>query len=196
ALLMGTDVEVRSSGTTGAEFVIDFPESVSGVAEEILLERSEETSGENAQEESPATRERLLIVDDNEEMLSFLRELLAPSYDVECACDAEKGMEILSSWIPDLIITDVMMPGIDGMEFCRRLKQDIATSHIPVVLLTAKVEDEDFVTGFDSGADMYVTKPFSTDVVKARIRGLLANRARLRERFVADPAVIEEIAPN
>lgn len=196
ALLMGTDVVVRSSGTTGAEFVIDFPESVSGVAEEILVERSEETPEENLQEESPATRERLLIVDDNEEMLSFLRELLAPSYDVECACDAEKGMEILSSWIPDLIITDVMMPGIDGMEFCRRLKHDIATSHIPVVLLTAKVEDEDFVTGFDSGADMYVTKPFSTDVIKARIRGLLANRARLRERFVADPAVIEEIAPN
>lgn len=197
AKLMGTDVEVRSGGDIGAEFIIDFQASADGVVPDAdNLPDTEKSDSEEAEAPETVAKERLLIVDDNAEMLAFLNELLSPHYDVECAGDAEEAFVKLESYSPDLIVSDVMMPGIDGMEFCRRLKQDINTSHIPVVLLTAKVEDSDFVTGFDSGADLYVTKPFSTDVIKAQIRSLLANRERLRERFVSDPEVIEELVPH
>lgn len=197
AKLMDTDVEVRSGGDIGAEFIIDFPASTDMPVTDPD-DCSEIAAPDDAEATSaPAvTKEHLLVVDDNPEMLAFLHELLSPHYEVECAGNAEEAFVKLKGESPDLIVSDVMMPGIDGMEFCRRLKQDINTSHIPVVLLTAKVEDSDFVTGFDSGADLYVTKPFSTDVIKAQIRSLLANRARLRERFVSDPAVIEELVPN
>lgn len=196
ANLMGTDVEVRSTGTVGAEFIIDFPPAR---VEDVECEENRDNDGDCGEEvvaDSVEGKERILIVDDNPEMLSFLEELLSPSYNVERASSVEDAEECMHKYIPDLIISDVMMPGTDGMEFCRRIKGDINTSHIPVVLLTAKVEDTDFVCGFDSGADLYVTKPFSVDVIQAQLRSLLSNRARLRERLVSDPAVIDEILPD
>ena len=141
-------------------------------------------------------------MDDNRDMLDFLEGILLSDYEVKRAENAEEALAVCAADIPDIIVSDVMMPGIDGMELCRRIKNDINVSHVPVILLTAKVENVDYVTGFDSGADLYVTKPFSTDVLKAQIKGLLANRARLRERLAANPSmvvssdVISEVVPE
>ncbi len=203
ANLMGTNVQVISSGKVGAEFILDFPPVIvpesqaadAGAAGggEKVAQDAEEESGETAM----SAREKVLVVDDNRDMLDFLGEVLSPVYDVECVENAEAALAAIRAYPPDLIVSDVMMPGTDGMEFCRMVKADINTSHIPVILLTAKVETSDFVNGFDSGADLYVTKPFSTDVIQAQIRALLLNRARLRERFASDPAaVIHEIVPK
>lgn len=196
ANLMGTDVMVESTGETGADFIIDFPPSEAGAKEKADVVDSAEWTDENDSLPVGNSKEIILVVDDNQEMLDFLEELLSPDYKVEKASDAKDALRCLQKLSPDLIISDVMMPGTDGMEFCRMVKGDINTSHIPVVLLTAKVENEDFVNGFDSGADLYVTKPFSIDVVQAQLRSLLANRARLRERLMSDPGVIRELVPN
>lgn len=203
AKLMGTDVIVRSSEPSGAEFIIDFRPSAdnSSAINDLIADSTEgdDISEENAiciSQDEDNVRERLLIVDDNQDMLVFLTGLLSSSYEVKCAENAAEAFERLRTFSPDLIVSDVMMPGIDGVTFCRRVKQDINTSHIPVMLLTAKVEDADFVSGFDSGADLYVTKPFSPDVIKAQIRSLLANRMRLRERFMSDACEIDDILPE
>ena len=201
ANLMGTNVEVNSSGTVGAEFILDFPPAADeAIADGVPAEGAQGEEPEGGMEENVNSRssakERVLVVDDNRDMLDFLGEVLAPLYDVECVENAYAALETIKNYPPDLVVTDVMMPGIDGMELCRMIKKDINTSHIPVILLTAKVENSDYVCGFDSGADLYVTKPFSVDVIKAQIKALLVNRARLRERFAADPAVIDEIVPE
>lgn len=196
ANLMGTDVKVISSGETGAEFIIDFPPSGENVKEEEVVVEISNFVVSNDSITAVESKESILIVEDNLEMLDFLEELLSPIYNVNKAEDAEEALQSLRNYSPDLIISDVMMPGTDGMEFCRRIKMDINTSHIPVVLLTAKVENEDFVKGFESGADLYVTKPFSTDVIQAQLRSLLTNRRRLRERVASDPSVITELVPN
>lgn len=201
ANLIGTNVEVISKGKVGAEFILDFPPAdVSDSRPEDNVGQVDATPGNDAVVETPpeevAAKERVLVVDDNRDMLDFLNEVLSEVYEVECVENAQAALAAIQACPPDLIVSDVMMPGTDGMEFCRIIKSDILTSHIPVILLTAKVEKSDFVKGFDSGADLYVAKPFSTEVILAQIRGLLVNRARLREKFAADPSAISEIVPK
>ncbi|MBQ3657412.1 MAG: substrate-binding domain-containing protein [Bacteroidales bacterium] len=122
----------------------------------------------------------LLIVDDNADILAYLRRILSPYYNVLEASDGNIGLQTAEKEVPDLIISDIMMPVMDGLEFCRRAKENIITSHIPVILLTARSLDENFVEGFKSGADAYITKPFSEDLLLARIDNLLKNRHLLK----------------
>lgn len=123
----------------------------------------------------------LLIVDDNADMRLYLRTLLGDKFYVLEAADGQSGLRIARELVPDLVVSDVMMPVMDGLQFCRHLKEDAITSHIPVILLTARSEESQQIEGYEHGADAYLTKPFSADVLVARIYNLLKSRRQLFE---------------
>ena len=127
---------------------------------------------------------KILIVDDNQDMRSFIQNELQLDYQTTEACDGIDGLQKAFEHLPDLIITDLMMPGIDGIELCKRLKNDIRTSHIPIILLTAKGNEESAVEGYETKADDYVTKPFNMNVLKAKIKSLLRNREQLKQIYI------------
>ena len=116
----------------------------------------------------------------------MLAELLSDTYDVVTAKNGAEGLKLAAKYVPDLVICDVMMPEMDGMECCRRLKSEISTSHIPVLMLTACAMDEQRADGYDVGADGYVSKPFNSSVLLSRIRNLIDNRKRIRELWTSD----------
>lgn len=125
----------------------------------------------------------VLIVDDNADIRAYLRTILQDKYQVNEAADGQQGLAIANEIVPDLIVSDVMMPVMNGLEFCQRVKSGTATSHIPVILLTARALSQHQVEGYESGADAYITKPFSADVLVARIGNLLKSRLILKNLF-------------
>ena len=145
----------------------------------------EDTSGIDMMSGGDGGDERgtVLVVDDNQDVREYIASLLAGKYDVRCAADGREGLDLCVKTVPDIVVCDVMMPVMDGLEMCRRLKRETATSHIPVVLLTARTMDEQRTEGYDCGADAYITKPFSGDVLLSRVRNLLESRRRLREKW-------------
>lgn len=128
----------------------------------------------------------VLIVDDNDDMRRYLRTLLLDRYYVLEASDGQSGWKLARESVPDLVISDVMMPVMDGLTFCAKLKADPLTSHIPVILLTARSTEQQQAEGLSQGADAYLTKPFSAEVLIAYIVSLLANRQKLKEAFAAE----------
>lgn len=125
----------------------------------------------------------VLVIDDNADMRLMLTTLLSDDYRVLRAVNGKEGVRMAMKFVPDLIICDVMMPEMDGMECCRIIKEEVATSHIPVLMLTACAMDEQRVAGFNNGADGYLPKPFSNDVLKAQCHSLITNRRRIRNLF-------------
>lgn len=125
----------------------------------------------------------VLIVDDNADMRAYLRTLLLDRYYVIEAADGQSGLKLAVESVSDIVVSDVMMPVMDGLAFCTRLKQHEATSHIPVLLLTARSSEQQYIEGLQTGADIYMTKPFSADLLLANIASLLANRQKLRQLF-------------
>jgi len=125
----------------------------------------------------------VLVVEDNDEMRLFIKTELAEKYRVIEAADGHPGFDLAISEIPDLIISDVMMGAMNGIELCRKVKTDERTSHIPFILLTARKSEEHKLEGLDTGADDYVTKPFSSQILMARIKNLIESRRKLRELF-------------
>ena len=122
-------------------------------------------------------RKRILVVDDEEDILDLVEYNLAKNgYDVTCVASGEEAIEIVRKDSPDLILLDLMLPGVDGLEVCRRLKGDATAANVPIVMLTAKGEEADIVTGLELGADDYVTKPFSTRVLIARVNAVLRRK--------------------
>ena len=140
------------------------------------------TNAEDFDNERPL----VLIIDDNNGMRAYLRSILKDKYNVSEAADGKQGLEKACREIPKLIICDVMMPVMDGLEFTRQLKQNMATSHIPVILLTARSLAEQREEGYGTGADSYLTKPFSGSVLLARVDNLLRSRTMLRSLFSGD----------
>ena len=133
--------------------------------------------------EDDGSKSTILIVDDNADIRTLLRRILQDRYQVNEAEDGQQGLELANEIVPDLIVSDVMMPVMNGLEFCQRVKDNIATSHIPVILLTARALSKHQVEGYESGADAYITKPFFAEVLLARIDNLLKNRLRLKGLF-------------
>lgn len=123
--------------------------------------------------------ERILVVEDEEDIQELLRyNLSKEGYQVALVFTAEEGLQRAHSDTPDLIILDLMLPAMDGLEFCRRLKQDPATRNVPIVMVTAKDAESDIVAGLELGADDYITKPFSVNLLIARVRAVLRRRSR------------------
>ena len=134
---------------------------------------------------SPSAPEKptVLIVEDNEDMRQFIRYILSDSYNLIEAENGEEGFEVAKKHLPDVVISDVMMPKTDGFDLCQLLKTNVATNHIPVILLTAYALDEQKQVGFESGADAYISKPFNVKLLKTRVRKLIENRKKIRESF-------------
>jgi DNA-binding response OmpR family regulator/nitrogen-specific signal transduction histidine kinase len=141
----------------------------------------EKTSKET--QEADDQRPLLLVVEDNGDILWLLASKLERHFRVLEAVDGSAGWKLATEEMPDLIITDLMMPRMDGTELCRKLKSDLRTSHIPVIMLTAKATGEDKMAGLETGADDYITKPFEIKEVLARSKNLVEQRRKLRERF-------------
>ncbi len=123
----------------------------------------------------------VLVIDDNDDIRKMISELLCGEYRILCASNGREGIRKAAKYVPDLIICDVMMPVMDGLECCRGIKAEMSTSHIPILMLTACSMDEQRVEGYDSGADGYLAKPFSSAVLKSRCRSLILNRRRIRD---------------
>lgn len=122
----------------------------------------------------------LLVIDDNADIRRMIVELLKDEYNIVTAPDGREGVRLAAKYVPDLIICDVMMPVMDGLECCRIIKDEVSTSHIPVLMLTACSMDEQRARGYDSGADGYLSKPFNSTVLKSRCRNLIDNRKRIK----------------
>ena len=139
----------------------------------------------------------LLIVDDNADLRTYVSSLFEDQYTIHTAQDGSEGFEIATSIVPDLIITDLMMPNDDGITFTRNCKTSESTSHIPVVMLTAKAGDKNELIGLETGADAYITKPFNTEILKTTTYNLLETRKRLQKRFSQEVVLIpKDIAIN
>lgn len=131
------------------------------------------------------SKERIMIVEDNDDLRFYLKKTFEQTYTVIAKPDGESALEYLQEQSVELIISDVMMPGIQGDELCRQIKSDFTTSHIPIILLTAKTEKDAILEGLESGADDYLTKPFDTEILKTKIKGVLQNRRMMREYFLS-----------
>lgn len=129
----------------------------------------------------------ILIVDDNEDILEFLSEVLGESYKLHLASNGEIAQEILDNQVVDLIISDIMMPGIDGFELCRLIKSKVEYCHIPIVLLTAKNTYQAHIESLEVGADVYIQKPFSPELLQIQIANLLKNRLNIKAHFASSP---------
>lgn len=125
----------------------------------------------------------LLIIDDNEDFRLFLKDLFHGDYRILSAKDGQEGYNLAVEHIPDIVLCDVMMPNVDGYEFCRKIKQDIRTSHIPVVLLTAKCSDENQYQGMEAGADAYISKPFNIDILRVTLANIAKMQKQLQQKF-------------
>ena len=205
-------VHAESAEGKGTTFVIELPDSQPGYdpakdtpaatqAEKGLVDdnyiATDTTAQEAAEritnaEDFDAERPLVLIIDDNNGMRAYLRSILQDKYNVSEATNGEQGLEKARREVPKLVVCDVMMPVMDGLEFTKRLKEDTATSHIPVVLLTARSLSEQRKEGYDTGADSYITKPFSGQVLLSRIENLLRSRIMLRSVFAGDKQETEE----
>lgn len=158
--------------------------------EETKITENKETDQQDTNNTStpntPLNKRKILIIEDDNDVREFLREELAPYFEVATEADGTNGLEYAKNNDLDLIISDVMMPGYNGFQITRKLKNDFNTSHIPIILLTALNASESHLEGVESGADAYITKPFSTKLLLASIFKLIEQREKLREKFSND----------
>ena len=200
--LLHGEIDVRSKLGKGTTFTVRVPVGKDHLREEeFLLKKADgistidysiehddiKYSEESTEDISPGIVSEdeplVLIVEDHADIRTHLREKLEDSFRIMEANDGIVGLDKAIENIPDLILTDLMMPRMDGVEMCNRLKTDERTSHIPVIMLTAKAEEEDKLAGLETGADAYIIKPFSMKEVKVRVRKLIEQRNNLRDRF-------------
>ncbi|MBE6218346.1 MAG: response regulator [Bacteroidales bacterium] len=197
-------IEVDSAVNVGSEFRITLPLKQSGSI--MSDQRNEETMSVmkegaifDAESQSAPSQNRypfeflhpdsddtmgtVLVIDDNADVRNYVRSILSPKYEVLEARDGGEGLSMAVRAVPDAIICDVMMPVMDGMECCRRLKEGVNTSHIPVMMLTAYAADDQKIEGYESGADSYISKPFSSELLLARLDNLIEGRSRLQSIF-------------
>jgi DNA-binding response OmpR family regulator len=140
---------------------------------------------DSKEETKPGKQEKnvILVVEDHVDVRKYIRDSLKSLYKIEEAGNGREGIEKAKKIIPDLIISDIMMPEVDGCELCRVLKKEVKTSHIPIILLTAKASEKSIVEGLETRADDYITKPFSTKILMARIKNLIELRHQLQQKF-------------
>lgn len=200
---MGGSIAVESEEGKGASFTVLLPvfqKAVKGQWQEGLSEISiENSTSENLNQGVENKRDKselpaLLIIEDNPDVVEFLGNSLESSYQLDFAFNGRAGIERALETIPDIIISDVMMPEKDGFEVCETLKQDERTSHIPIILLTAKATLDDRVTGLVRGADAYIAKPFHSRELNATLSGLIELRKKLQKRYASATAVLPPAA--
>lgn len=202
-------VSVASEMGTGSVFTVKLPLGMEHLSPDDILDRDkqilddiprpahesiyldddfiEDENGTDVQDDDNEIM--ILIVEDNPDLRVYIKEQLKNRYRIIEAANGTEGFSAASDSIPDLIISDVMMPKMDGYEFCKKIKNDQRTSHIPVILLTARAGEKDKYTGLKTGADEYLTKPFSSEELILRIENLIESRRRLREKYSTNVAI-------
>lgn len=183
------DVYLDTSVKTRNIFVVSLPKKQQNVIEINHLNSTLAPVTEEINISKDKDTPSLLVVDDNEELLQFVVEKLAKQYVVFKAHNGEEALAILEKEMINLVISDIIMPQIDGFELCARIKENPEYSHIPVILLTAKTNIQSKITGLESGADAYIEKPFSMEHLLAQISNLLDNRKKIREAFNNSPFI-------
>jgi len=187
--LMKGAISVKSCVDKGSEFTVTLPVTNKAKIEEIVPAKNKPVQTEeiNASEFAAVGylpgRPRLLIVEDNIELRDYLIHLLENEYQIKISENGIQGIEQATEYIPDIILSDVMMPGKDGFQLCSTLKNDIRTSHIPIVLLTARADSDSRISGLEQGADAYLTKPFNKKELIICLHNLLVQRETLRLKF-------------
>lgn len=198
--LHGGEIIINSEKDKGTTFKINLPiiESKQVWEEKKAINSSKRTE-EFEDSESPIIindfkhtfENTIILIEDNQDLNLFLGQKLEKQYNVVAAENAERGWQEILSYIPDIIICDVMLPGMDGFALTQKVKSDFRTSHIPVILLTAKSQIESQIEGTKAGADDYILKPFNQQLLEEKLKGLVENRDRMRRRFSN-----EVISPN
>ncbi len=195
------NIQVESDKQKGTIFTVDLPfeqdlfceatsvTAISSETQQLLFEMPDEPSIAEIHSENGET---VLVIDDNPDIRSYIHQLLQQEYEVIEAKDGAEGIRKAMKYVPDVIISDIMMPGMDGIECCRRLKGELQTCHIPIILLTACSLDEQRIEGFDNGADSYISKPFNSQVLTARVRNLIDGHKRLKQFFGDNNALEKE----
>ena len=145
-----------------------------------LLPENETTLADSENDDNQC---RLLVIEDNHDIAAYIGSLFAARYAVSYAANGKEGMEKALDLVPDLIITDLMMPGMDGLEVCRQVRGNEIINHIPIIVVTAKITEEERIKGLEAGADAYISKPFNADELRTRVEKLLDRHHRLRDKF-------------
>ena len=189
------EVSVKSEIGKGSTFTINIPRWQEGKVTEQSTDSIEQVVDYTEAQEIPnqarhiddliqlyqTDKPEVLIIDDNNDIRTYLRTVLSESYNVSEASDGKSGLELARRIVPDIILSDIMMPIMDGLEFCQELKTDKAISHIPIILLTARSLDEQRAEGYEHGADAYIAKPFSLRLLLSRIENLIESRKKLSQ---------------
>lgn len=181
--LMKWDISVKSKKGEGSSFSIMIPYTKTGQYNETSATMGVEKEIELDQLEYMDEKPVVLLVEDNEDVLNYLESILKSSYTIKRTIDGQQGVELALKIIPDLIISDIMMPVKDGISLCKELKENEKTSHIPIILLTAKVDFDSKMEGLKSGADAYLTKPFRKEELIIRLKKLNDIRKRLQTKY-------------
>jgi signal transduction histidine kinase/DNA-binding response OmpR family regulator len=187
--IMNGSIQVHSVSGEGSEFIVSLPYTKNTEMKDTIQIKGGYTRMEAIQDPHPgisiniSNYPRLLIIEDNQEMIEYLSALLQGEYQIIHARNGTQGAELAKIHIPDIILSDVMMPEKDGYQVCRELKNDIRTDHIPVILLTAKADYESRITGLECGADAYLTKPFDKKELMVSLHSLFVQREKLRLKY-------------
>ena len=200
------DIQITQEKNKGTRVVLYIPlgkqhlkndENVCFIEPETIMEDSDKamiTAEDKRQQEiansitakpidNPETKYKLLVVEDHADIRLYLRVLFSATYNIIMAENGEEGVRMARKEIPDLVITDVMMPVMNGFECCRILKEDLKTCHIPIILLTALTDDENIVKGIELGADDYILKPFNPEILRTKVKRLIKSRTELKQIY-------------
>lgn len=185
------EIEVESKEGVGTTFTVNLPIKERTLIEEEAVEdaenqtftKKEKTQKQTNELEALAESQIMLIVDDNEDIRNYIKSVFKNSFKIIEAGNGKEGIVQAKKFVPDMIISDLMMPEMDGFEFCKSLKLDESTSHIPIIMLTAKANIETKIEGLELGADDYLLKPFNTDEIKVRVKNLVEKQERLKAYF-------------
>lgn len=200
--LHGGSIDVESTLGKGSKFTVRIPVRHVGRVENEAIPRVITDSDLNSELgeihidalNADVDKPLLLVIDDNADIRNLIKELLANDYQIVEAQNGKEGIRLASKYVPDLIICDVMMPVMDGLECCRRIKEEITTSHIPVLMLTACSMDEQRIQGYESGADGYLSKPFNSKMLRMRCENLIENRKRIKNVFDTSNTVVTDVS--
>lgn len=192
------DDEIIDVTETASNVILsDLPVGESGAKNLIqgVPEITEDSSSRTPQNDTEEEQEKtiILVVEDNADVREYIKDSLGNDFTIEMASNGEQGVKKATEIIPDLIISDIMMPKMDGNELARRIKNDERTSHIPLILLTAKSEQESKIEGLETGADDYLTKPFDTKELLVRIKNLINIRRKLQEKFSGEKIIARKV---
>lgn len=193
-LLHKGSINFSSNVGAGTTFRIELPVQKNDYAEtEIIKKEFEQHPKPHTEQTAEETNKlKLLVVEDNEELRGYLAHCLNRDYRIIESADGQAALDIIHKENPDFIISDVMMPVLSGIELCSRLKSNIETCHIPIILLTSLAEREDIIKGLNAGADDYITKPFDLSVLKTKIAAIINNRRLYRKKYIDKSAFSDE----